>query len=117
MEWSTGFGWVELDGHRYEHDIVVHTDGSVSKRRKKRSKGLRDDYGHTPLSHHELDILEEERPRRVIIGIGQNGALPITPKAKRLLEGYDHLIALTPAALRALGEEGRGTLAIIHVTC
>jgi len=116
MEWSTGFGWVEINGRRYEHDIVVHTDGRVTKRRKKASKGLRDEYGHTPLSHHELDVLDEG-PKRVIVGTGQDGALPITPEARRMLVAYEHLIAPTPKALKVLSEERKGTLAIIHVTC
>jgi len=29
------FGWVEISGARYEHDVIIHTDGSVSKRNSK----------------------------------------------------------------------------------
>ena len=38
------FGIVEIDGVRYEHDVVVH-EGRVGKRKKGPSKPLRDRYG------------------------------------------------------------------------
>ncbi len=47
---QTGFGFVEIDGVTYTHDVVIHTDGTISKREKKKSKGLKGEYGHTPLS-------------------------------------------------------------------
>ena len=68
-----GFGVVEIDGRRYDRDVVV--DGShVSRRHKKASRHLRDRYGHTPLS------LDEPIPwnrRRLIVGTGVDGGLPI----------------------------------------
>ena len=32
------FGWIEIDQVRYEHDVIIHRDGSVTKRSKKKSK-------------------------------------------------------------------------------
>ena len=37
----SGFGFVEIDGVTYTHDIVIHTDGTISKRKKKKSKELK----------------------------------------------------------------------------
>ena len=42
-----GFGEIELDGERYDHDIVIQA-GEVKKREKGVSKRFRDEYGHTP---------------------------------------------------------------------
>src|SRR5664280_3036256 len=67
------FGIVEIDGQRYERDVMV-VGGRVGRRRKKASRPLRDRYGHTPLS------LLEPIPwacRRLIVGTGVDGALPI----------------------------------------
>src|SRR5512135_3393232 len=67
------FGVVEIDGRRYERDVVI-VEGRVDRRRKKASRHLRDRYGHTPLS------LAEQIPwhgRRLIVGTGVDGALPI----------------------------------------
>ena len=35
------FGWIEIDNVRYDHDVIIHRDGSVTKRSKKRSKELK----------------------------------------------------------------------------
>ena len=60
------FGLIEIDGQRYDRDVVVE-GGRVGRRDKKASKPLRDRYGHTPLS------LLEAIPwdcRRLIVGTG-----------------------------------------------
>jgi hypothetical protein len=114
---QTAYGWVVLDGEKYENDIIVHADGSVSKRHKKLSKDLRSEYGHTPLSERELDFLKEEKPKVVIIGIGQDSALPVTPKAKKTLEKYGTVYLPTPEAVERMCKEKKRYVAIIHVTC
>ncbi len=35
------FGWIEIDKTRYDHDVIIHTDGSVTRRLKKKSKDLK----------------------------------------------------------------------------
>ena len=110
------FGLVEIDGLRFDHDVVVD-HGRVSKRRKKASKPLRDRYGHTPLS------LLEPIPwgcRRLIVGTGADGALPIdrdvrTEARRRGVE----LVALpTAEACELLADaDPASTNAILHVTC
>jgi hypothetical protein len=117
MKMETGFGWIQIGDERYEHDIILHVDGKVSKRQKKMSRDLKAEYGHTPLSEFELDFLEEEEPDIVIVGIGQDAALPVTPKAKKILEGYHVLYFRTPDALEFLSNEKRTYVAILHVTC
>ncbi|HVP94299.1 MAG TPA: hypothetical protein VMS89_03915 [Methanoregulaceae archaeon] len=114
---KTGFGFIEIDGITYDHDVVIHTDGSVSKRKKKKSKELKGDYGHTPLSEYELDILGEEKPAVVYIGTGQYGSLPITNKATGILRTYSAVIAPTPDIIPALADENRHYVAILHITC
>ncbi|MGB7789005.1 hypothetical protein [Methanoregula sp.] len=114
---KTEFGWIEIGGTRYEHDIIIHTDGTVSKRRKKLSKLRREEYGHTPLSAEELDFLEKERPSVVYIGTGQYGDLPLTPDATDLLAPYAPTIGPTPDILSLIGQEKRKYAAVVHVTC
>ena len=43
---STAFGWVELNGTRYDHDVVVRADGTVVQRDKSLSRGKKAKYGH-----------------------------------------------------------------------
>ena len=111
------FGWIEIDKVRYDHDVIIHRDGSVTKRSKKKSKDLKSTYGHTPLSDHELDVLEKENPEIVYIGTGQYGDLPITPEAETVLSRFETVIRPTPEILDMLKNERRMFVAIIHVTC
>ena len=79
------FGWIEIDKIRYDYDVIIHGNGSVTKRSKKKSKDLKSTYGHTPLSEYELDFLKKEQPEKVFIGTGQYGDLPLTPNAENVL--------------------------------
>jgi len=114
---KTAFGWVEIHGKRYDHDVVIHADGSISKRKKKVSKAFRAEYGHTPLSGGELTFLAEERPEIVYIGTGQYGDLPLTRDAESLLEAFTTVLKPTPEVLPLLGKEKRRYCAVLHVTC
>jgi hypothetical protein len=114
---ATGFGGVKLFGDKYTKDVIVHVDGSVSKRKKKKSKELKPQYGHIPLSEKELDFLAAEKPELVYIGLGYDGALPVTEEAKNILGNYQTVIATTPEVVGKLADEERDYVAIIHVTC
>ncbi len=114
---ETGFGWIEINGERYENDVIVHVDGAVTKRKKKLSKKLKEKYGHTPLSDKELDFLSKEKPKVVMIGKGQYGDLPITPKAQKILDNYDLVVDSTPKVLERVEKEQKKFVAIVHVTC
>jgi len=114
---KTAFGWVEVDGIRYDHDIVIHTDKSVDKRSKKKSKKYRQQYGHTPLSDNELNFVKKEKPEVVFIGTGQYGDLPVTKDAQKILSKYNTVVLPTPEIVERLRDEGRPFSAVLHVTC
>jgi hypothetical protein len=110
------FGEIALDGRPYRHDVVVQR-GHVARRDKGASKPWRDEFGHTPLT------LAEPIPwhcRRLIIGTGAEGALPILDEvldeARR--RGVIVVAVATPKACRLLSKSDPGeTAAVIHVTC
>jgi hypothetical protein len=113
----TEYGWVEIDQIRYDHDIVIHPDRSVCKRRKKRSKRFKRTFGHTPLTDRELEFLDEEMPSVVYIGTGQFDELPLTMEALRKLSCYTAFLRPTPEIVRMLETEHRPFAAILHVSC
>jgi hypothetical protein len=110
------FGLIEINGHRYEHDVVID-GGVVYRRRKSASKAYRVRYGHTPVS---LDEAIPWAARRLIIGTGVSGQLPIMPElyeeARR--RGVEIVAEPTALACRLLQAADAGDVAaILHVTC
>lgn len=109
------FGSLRIDGVTYDYDVVIDR-GEIRKRKKKASKQFRDEFGHTPLS------VEEKIPwkcRRLVIGTGASGALPIMEDVKLEAERrkIELLILLTSQAISLLNQEPEETNAILHVTC
>lgn len=109
------FGSIQIDGKTYTHDVVLDR-GVVRRREKKASRPLRSAYGHTPLS------LSEKIPwdcRRLVIGTGAHGALPVVPELSREAEkrGVELVAVPTADAIALLEEDPEGTNAVIHVTC
>jgi hypothetical protein len=111
-----GFGAIDVDGHQYQHDIVID-GGHVRKRDKKPSKPYRGAFGHTPLS------ADEALPwggSRLIIGTGAYGSLPI--KSDVIQEagrrGVTVDVIPTEDACRVIsGLDAREVHAVLHVTC
>jgi hypothetical protein len=110
------FGSIRIDGVTYAYDLVIER-GKVRKRRKKPSKQFSDSFGHTPLSSHE------EIPwkcRRLIVGTGAQGALPVMKEVEREAErrGVELVVLPTAQAIQALKKENlEETNAVLHVTC
>ena len=111
------FGWIKVNGEKYEKDIVIHSDGSITKREKKKSKDLKPNYGHTPLSVRELEFLPQEQFDVIYVGTGHQASLPITPGAREILEKNESVILPTPDVIKKIESERRRFVAIIHITC
>ena len=111
------FGWIKVNGDKYEKDVVIHSDRSVTKREKKKSKDLKADYGHTPLSERELEFLPQEKFDALYVGTGHDAALPITPKALEILKKYNAVILPTPEVIGKIEQEKGKFVALIHITC
>jgi hypothetical protein len=117
MRAQAGWGSIEIDGRRYEGDVIIHVDGKVTPRQAHLSSPYRAELFHTPLSEDELGFVAEESPEVVYVAAGHKGMLTLTPKAKELLSPYELRVMLTNAAVEALTREGRRFVAILHLTC
>jgi hypothetical protein len=109
------FGTIRIDGSAIEHDVVLDR-GEVRKRKKGPSKQFSDAFGHTPVS------IEEKIPwkcRRLIIGTGAYGRLPVMEEVKREAERRNGELVMLPTsqAIDALNKNPKATNAILHVTC
>jgi hypothetical protein len=109
------FGQITIDGVTYEHDVVID-HGKIRRRNKKPSKKFRDAYAHTPLSSAE-DI--PWKCRRLVIGTGAYGNLPVMDAVKQEAARRDLELVLLPTAraIKALQKASRHTNAILHITC
>lgn len=108
------FGTLRIDGKTYEQDVVVDR-GEIRKRKKTPSKKFRDEFGHTPVS------IEEEIPwkcRRLVIGTGAHGRLPVMKEVKREAERrhVELVIVPTSEAIKLMEKDSKAN-AILHMTC
>jgi hypothetical protein len=109
------FGQITIDGTTYDYDVVID-HGQITRRKKKPSKKFRSGSGHTPLS------AEEKIPwkcRRLVIGTGAHGNLPVLDDVKREAARRDVELVILPTAeaIGALRGQATHTNAILHVTC
>ncbi len=109
------FGSIEIDGMTHENDVIIDC-GEIRKRKKKPSKRFRDEFGHTPLS------VDEDIPwkcRRLVIGTGAYGKLPVMEEVKREAQrrNVELLVLPTNEAIGRLTKDPENTNAILHVTC
>lgn len=114
---ATGFGWIEIDGTRYEHDVMIRLGGKIAKRKKKLSKEV---YGtsHT-ISRAEAAHVFEKGARVLVVGTGQDDQVHLSAEAREYLERRECEARLlpTPAALREWNEAGKHAIGLFHVTC
>jgi hypothetical protein len=111
---SFSFGTLRIDGKTYDQDVVIDC-GEIRKRKKGPSKRFREEFGHTPLS------LEEKIPwkcRRLMIGTGAYGRLPVMNEVKREAKHrhVELVIVSTNEAIRLMEKESEAN-AILHLTC
>jgi hypothetical protein len=94
---STGFGWLEVDGKRYEHDVLIRLDGTVEKRKKKLSKRV---YG----TSHTISLDEAKH---------------VYKEAAEYLRRHDVEVRLmsTPEALMVWNDAPEKSIGLFHVTC
>jgi hypothetical protein len=110
------FGQIEVEGKRYDHDVVIE-QGRVRKRDKKASKAHRKDNGHTPLS------AEEHIPwhgKQLFIGTGAYGSLPVMASiySEAATKGVDVVTLPTEKVCELVKElRKKDVNAILHVTC
>ena len=109
------FGSIRIDGVSYEYDVVIE-HGDVRKRKKKASKELRSEFGHTPLS------IAENIPwdcRRLVVGTGASGALPIMEevRSEASKRGVELVVVPIEQAIDLLNRHPEDTNAVLHITC
>ncbi len=113
----TGFGYIDLNGKRIKHDILIRLDGEVIKRKKKLSKEI---YGtsHT-ISLAEAEYIYQENAKRLIIGAGHFNRVRLSPEAEKYFQEQNCLVEIlkTPDAVNSWNESKDRVIGLFHLTC
>jgi hypothetical protein len=114
---STSFGQITIEGQRYSHDVIIHLDGSVTKRKKKLSKKV---YGTShKISLEEAEYVYEAEAEKVLIGGGQFNRLQLSEQAEAFFQdkGVEVVIMATSEAIEAWNQTEGAVIGLFHVTC
>jgi hypothetical protein len=114
---GTGFGWIEIEGQRIKHDILIRPDGQVVRRKKKLSK---ERYGTShKISVEEAEHIFREGAGGLLIGGGQFGRVELSPEAENFFQekGCPVTILSTPQSLEAWNQSEEKLIGLFHITC
>jgi hypothetical protein len=116
---GTQFGSITLGGTVYDHDVVVCSDATVKRRKKKLSKAV---YGtsHTiSLAEAKYVYRQGEGAKTLFIGGGQYGRVELSPEAAEYLVGKRCAVVLlpTPEVVASWNEAKGKVIGLFHVTC
>jgi hypothetical protein len=114
---KTSFGSITIDGAAYLHDVLIRTDGTITKRKKKLSKRV---YGtsHT-ISLDEAQHIYEEGAEMLLIGTGQYNLVQLSDEASSFFDecGLPVDLKATPQAVEAWNKLPENAIGLFHVTC
>lgn len=114
---ATSFGSITIDGHRYDHDMLIRLDGKVEKRKKKLSKRL---YGTShKISQAEAKYVYEEGADILVIGTGQFDQVRLSDEAQSYFDerGLKLIMRATPEAIVLWNDQREKVIGLFHVTC
>jgi hypothetical protein len=113
----TGFGWLEIDGKRREHDVLIRLNGTVEKRKKKLSKRI---YGTSHrISLEEAIHIDEPGATTLIVGSGQHDTVRLSEEAAEYFQrrGVEVRLLSTPEAIAVWNDAPKKSIGLFHVTC
>ena len=114
---GTGFGFIDVDGKRISHDILIRLDGEVTKRKKKLSKEI---YGtsHT-ISQAEAEYIYQAGAERLVIGAGLFGRVRLSPEAAAYFKEQNCQVEILPTqdAVKAWNQGLGNQIGLFHITC
>jgi hypothetical protein len=108
-----GFGWIDTDSGRFDHDVVVFPDGRVVNRYDL----LRGD-NHRFGPDEARTVLDGTRAD-VVLGTGLYGLVRVPGETAELLKGMNVRLheARTPKAMDIYNNLAGPKCAVFHVTC
>jgi hypothetical protein len=114
---SFSFGSIVINGKKYRHDVIIHPDGVVERR-----KGGLWMFGPHSFTKKEVEGLKQTGAEIIIAGTGTNDRAALSSEAKSYAnEAQLNLITLpSHEAVNRVNQligEGKHVAAILHITC
>ena len=110
---SFRFGSIVVDGKKYNHDILIHSDGRIEQR-----KGGIWRFGSHNIKKGEIEELLKLQPEVVLVGTGAQGKAHISKDVE--VEGAELAVLNSKEVVERfnkLADQGKKVAAIIHITC
>lgn len=111
------FGWIEIDKIRYNYDVIIHGNGSVNRRSKKKSKDLKRTYGHTSSLNMNWIFLRMNSRKKSLSEPDRMAIYLSTPTAGDMLSQFKTIISRPQKSWICGKKNTHSFAAIIHVTC
>ncbi len=107
------FGFIIVDGKRYDYDVEVRWTGDVLSWERKES--------HI-INVESVKRALEQKPETIIVGTGESGMAKVTEEADKLVKekGIRIIVNMTGEAVKVFNEEkrkGKKVIGLFHLTC
>lgn len=109
---SYNFGKIEIDGKKYNHDVIISKNGVDAWRRQN---------SHW-VGINDLGEIIERQSKIVIFGTGYSGIMEVSDEAKEHLEKLGIKVIIEPTKkacdiFNKLISEKENVIAVLHLTC
>ena len=114
---KSAFGWIQIAGRKFKHDIVIEHDGTIRKRKKKLSKA---EYG----TSHKISLAEAQDVytrgvNTLLVGSGMFDSVRLSDEAANFFVERDTNVIILPTgkAIQYWNENQQVSVGLFHITC
>ena len=114
---KNAFGWIQIGGHKYKHDVVIEQDGEIRKRNKKLSKA---EFGTSHIiSLSEAQDIYKAGMSHLLIGSGMFDSVQLSDEAAGFFaeNKIDVIILPTGKAIQYWNKHENKIVGLFHITC
>ena len=107
------FGKIEIDGDRFNKDIILNGDRIIDE------NWWREGGGHLLTKQHLSQIIAQPERGKIIIGKGYSGRMSVPDEIRDYLEseGFEVVIQSTKEAVQSFNNSSSPKIGAFHITC
>lgn len=111
------FGWIQINGQKYKHDIVIEQNSTIRKRKKKLSKA---EFGTSHIvSLAEAQDIYSKNLETLLIGSGMFDKVRLSDQAADFFRSNNTTVIILPTgkAVRYWNDRHVPMVGLFHITC